>query len=88
MTNWVTFLSSNSIVSSPIKTFPNAGHPTVEKTSILSPPLYVLGNSFSSLVFVEIANVPFTVSGAKTMFQIFSSSEVPSAYTLSTVAEA
>jgi hypothetical protein len=44
--------------------------------------------SFSNLVFVETANKPFTVSGARTIFQICSLSTVPSAKTLSTVAEA
>jgi len=46
------------------------------------------GKSFSSLVFVEIANDPLTVSGANTIFQILSPSKFPSGKTLSTVAEA
>ena len=65
--NWVTVFSSNVIVSLPIKTEPVFSQPIVEDTLILSPVLSVPVTAFSSLVLVEIANSPFTVSGARTM---------------------
>ena len=86
--NWDTFLSSNLITSSPIRTSPVLSQPTVEKTFTLLPSPSVESSSFSKRVFVDIAKNPFTVSGAKAIFHITSSSKVPSGNTLSTVADA
>ena len=65
--NWVTVFSSKVIVSSPIKIEPVFSHPRVDETLILLPVLSVPASGFSSLVLVEIANSPFTVSGASTI---------------------
>ena len=59
----------------------------VEKTLTRLPTPSFWERFFCSVVFVETANSPVKVSGANTMFQIFSPSAVPSGYTLSTVAE-
>jgi hypothetical protein len=88
MMNCVIFLSSNEIFSSLINTSPVRSHPIVENTSILLPKPLDDNRSFSKRVFVETEKEPFTVSGARTIFQICSSSKVPSAKTLSTTAEA
>jgi len=87
ITNCVIFFSSNLIVSSPIKISPVLPQPIVENTLTRLPTPAVCDKDFSNVVLVEIANSPVTVSGANTMFQIFSPSAVPSGYTLSTVAE-
>lgn len=63
-------------------------HPIVEKTLILFPSVLVDNKFVSNLVFVDTENFPFTVSGAKTIFQTFSPSASPSYDTLSTTAEA
>ena len=65
--NWVTVFSENVIVSVPIKMEPVFSQPIVEDTLILSPVLSVPVTAFSSLVLVEIANSPLTVSGANTI---------------------
>ena len=46
---------------------PVFSQPIVEDTLILSPVLSVPVTAFSSLVLVEIANSPLTVSGANTI---------------------
>ena len=65
--NWVTVFSLNVIVSVPIKIEPVFSQPIVEHTLILSSVLFVPVTAFSSLVLVEIAKEPLTVSGASTM---------------------
>ena len=46
---------------------PVFSQPIVEDTSILSPEIAVPDRDFASLVLVEIANAPLTVSGARTI---------------------
>ena len=67
MINWVTVFSLKVIVSVPIKIEPVFSQPIVEDTLILSPVLSVPATDFSSLVLVEIAKEPLTVSGANTI---------------------
>ena len=65
--NCVTFLSSNVIVSVPSKIDPVFPQPIVENTLILSPLDAVPETSLVSFVFVDTANSPVTVSGARMM---------------------
>ena len=55
------------IISVPIVTDPGASQPTVDSTLILSPVEAVPVRVSLSLVFVDTANSPLTVSGARTM---------------------
>ena len=71
-----------------MRILPRDSHPRVDATLILPPTPRESANVLSSLILVDTLNTPFTVSGASTIFQITSLSDVPSGYTLSTVASA